>query len=271
MSARSTLDLRAATELAHVFVATRPYARALDVLERHRFAVLTGPPEMGKTAIARTVALARMVEGWEAHECASPHELWSRFDRDRPWIFIADDAFGSTEYRPESAERWARELDRILRAMDERHWLLWTSRPAPLRAGLRRVHRERGAERFPSPAEVQIDASGLDVAEKALILFRHAKAARLEPELHPARPGAWARDRLAPALHPRAHPALRRRAASGPGRLAGAPAQGLDGRGRRDCAEHAHRGDGGLLRRARARISCLRRGLDSSRASSSMA
>jgi hypothetical protein len=74
---------------------------------------------------------------------------------------------------------WALELDRVLRAMDERHWLIWTSRPAPLKAGLRRIHREHGVERFPQPAEVQIDAANLEVAEKALILFRHAKAAVL--------------------------------------------------------------------------------------------
>ena len=63
--------------------------------------------------------------------------------------------------------------------MHDRHWLIWTSRPAPLKAGLRRVHREHGVERFPQPAEVQVDAAALDVEEKALILFRHAKAGAL--------------------------------------------------------------------------------------------
>jgi hypothetical protein len=67
----------------------------------------------------------------------------------------------------------------MLRALDERHRLIWTSRPAPLKAALRRIHREHGVERWPQPAEVQVDAAQLDVAEKALILFRHAKAARL--------------------------------------------------------------------------------------------
>ena len=179
VAARSTADVAAASDLARVFVPTRAYAKALDVLERRGFAVLTGPPEMGKTAIARMIALARMTAGWEAHECIRPEELWRAFARDRPQVFVADDAFGSTEYRPDAAERWALELDRVLRAMDDRHWLLWTSRPAPLKAALRRLHREHGLERFPRPAEVQVDAAALGVDEKALILFRHAKAGAL--------------------------------------------------------------------------------------------
>jgi hypothetical protein len=177
--ARSTGDVEAARALARVFVPTRAYARTLAVLERHRFAVVTGPPEMGKTAIARTLGLALLTEGWELHECVRPEQLWQAFDRERPQLFVADDAFGSTEYRPEAAERWALELDRVLRAMDERHWLIWTSRPSPLKAGLRRIHREHGIERFPEPAQVQVAATDLDVEEKALILYRHARAAGL--------------------------------------------------------------------------------------------
>lgn len=176
---RSTFDDAAARSLAPIFVATPAHAHALAVLQRYGFAVLTGPPEMGKTAIARMIGLAQLTDGWEVHECFRPSELWDRFEAKRKQVFIADDAFGSTEYQPESAERWARELDGILRRMDESHWLIWTSRPAPLRAGLRRVHRERGTEWFPQPAEVQVAASELEAADKALILFRHARAADL--------------------------------------------------------------------------------------------
>ena len=173
---RSTLDVERAQELARVFWPTRAYDRARDVLGRHRFVVLTGPPEMGKTAIAEMLALAQMTDGWEGHECNDPEQVWRVFDRERRQVFIADDAFGSTEYRPDAAERWARGLGRLLEMLDSQHWLIWTSRPAPLKAGLRRVQRESGAERFPAPGEVLVDASDLDLAEKTLILFRHAKA-----------------------------------------------------------------------------------------------
>jgi hypothetical protein len=153
IAAHSSLDRAAAVELAAVFVPTGAYRRALAVLDAHRFAVLTGPPEMGKTAIARMVSLAQLTSGWEAHECVRPEDVWRAFDPQRAQVFVADDAFGSTEYRPDAAERWAREMERILRSLDDRHWLIWTSRPAPLRAGLGRLHRERGAERFPAPGK----------------------------------------------------------------------------------------------------------------------
>ncbi len=182
VAARSSLDVPAARALAAVFMPTRAYRRALGVLDRHRFAVLSGPPEMGKTAIARTIALAQLTDGWEAHECIRPQEIWRAFDPNRPQVFIADDAFGSTEYRADAGERWASDMERILGTLDDRHWLIWTSRPAPLKAGLHRIRLERGAERFPSPGEVLVDASALDVAEKTLILFRHAKAAQLSQE-----------------------------------------------------------------------------------------
>jgi hypothetical protein len=174
--ARSSLDVEHAQALARVFWPTRAYERARKVLATHRFVVLSGPPEMGKTAIAQMIALAQMSDGWEAHECNNPEQLWRVFEAKRRQVFVADDAFGSTEYRPDAAERWARALGQLLAMLDQDHWLIWTSRPAPLKAGLRRVQRERGSERFPAPGEVLVDAGDLDLAEKTLILFRHAKA-----------------------------------------------------------------------------------------------
>lgn len=174
--ARSSLDVEHAQALARVFWPTRAYEHARAVLAQHRFVVLTGPPEMGKTAIAEMLALAQMTDGWEAHECRSPEQLWRVFDASRRQVFVADDAFGSTEYRPDAAERWSQSLGRLLTMLDRHHWLIWTSRPAPLKAGLRRIQREHHSERFPAPGEVLVDASDLDLAEKTLILFRHAKA-----------------------------------------------------------------------------------------------
>jgi hypothetical protein len=128
-------------------------------------------------------------------------------------VFVADDAFGSTEFRPETAERWARDLPSILRRLHEApdHWLIWTSRPTPLAAGLERVHREEGLERFPRPGDVLVDASGLQLDEKALILLRHGLAAELPRKVR----GALRAEGPAIVEHPHFTPERIRRLVAG--------------------------------------------------------
>lgn len=173
---RSTLSIDRAAELAQVFVPTEAYSKALQTLAKHSFVVLTGPPEMGKTTIARIIGLARLGENWDCFECRQPNDFLQMIEKDRPQLFIADDAFGSTEYRPDIAQAWASDMDGIIGKLDNKHWLVWTSRPAPLKIALQRMHLQGKAEKFPEPAEILVDASELKPEEKALILYRHAKA-----------------------------------------------------------------------------------------------
>lgn len=172
---RSKVALSMGAELAKTFAATGAYEEALGVLRRRHFVVLTGPPEMGKTTIARIIALARLSEGWEACECRGPDDLLRVHDSEKPQVFVADDAFGSTEYQPEKGSQWADELERILQMLDARHWLLLTSRPAPLRTALEKLYLRGAAEDFPKPQEVIVNASKLTEEEKAQMLYRHAK------------------------------------------------------------------------------------------------
>jgi hypothetical protein len=179
----STLSLEQAGELAQVFVPTYAYTHAIGTLSRHSFVVLTGPPEMGKTTIARIIGLAKLGEGWECYECLAPDDFFQMMDRDRPQVFVADDAFGRTEYDPVRGRLWESVLDKVLRALDQEHWFIWTSRLAPLNMALRRIELQGEAHAFPEPAQLVVNASDLSTEEKALILYRHAKAAQLDEGL----------------------------------------------------------------------------------------
>lgn len=172
---RSEVALGMGADLAKTFVATGAYQEAIRILEERHFVVLTGPPEMGKTTIARIVALARLSAEWEAYECRDPGELIAVHDPERNQVFVADDAFGSTEYQPDKGNRWAEELESVLRLLDSRHWLLLTSRPAPLQIALEKLYLQGAAEDFPKPQEVLVNASKLSEEEKAQMLYRHAK------------------------------------------------------------------------------------------------
>ena len=75
-----------------VFVPTKAYDKALETLQRHSFVVLTGPPEMGKTTIARMLGLAKHSVGWQFIDCSSPQDFFQNLDDSVSQIFVADDA-----------------------------------------------------------------------------------------------------------------------------------------------------------------------------------
>lgn len=177
--ARSEAAIAIARDLAPVFVPTAAYNKALRALVEKHFAVLDGPPEMGKTAIAWVIALTQLAQGWECLACQGPDDFFQMLDPGRKQVFVADDAFGSTEYDPSAGRKWERDLHRIIPRLDERHWLTWTSRKHILERARSRMDLQGAARRFPDPAEIVVEASSLSVIEKALMLYRHAKAANL--------------------------------------------------------------------------------------------
>ncbi|MCK4818060.1 hypothetical protein KA005_19985, partial [bacterium] len=116
---------------------------------------------------------------WEAHECLSPDEFFHLYLPEKRQIFVADDAFGSTEYDPTRAHDWSYSLDRILRRLDNKHWLIWTARKHILEIALDRMRLQGKGENFPEPGTVLVDVGSLTTTEKAMMLYRHAKAANL--------------------------------------------------------------------------------------------
>jgi conflict system STAND superfamily ATPase len=73
---RSSVLQASAVGLLPVFVPTRVYERTWQVLRKHHFVVLEGPPEMGKTAIADVVAVTQLSLGWHALVCQDPDDFF---------------------------------------------------------------------------------------------------------------------------------------------------------------------------------------------------
>ena len=177
---RSRAAIESAREVIPSFVPTESYRKAWAILFRRYFCVLEGPPEMGKTAIAWTIALSQVCKGWEAVVCDRPDDLYRAHSRERKQVFIADDAFGRTEYDPSRGKDWEQQIDRILRIIDKNHWLIWTSRRYILESALRAMDLQGKAAHFPDPGDILVDATKLTDEEKALILYRHARARSLD-------------------------------------------------------------------------------------------
>jgi hypothetical protein len=180
---RSRAAIESAREVIPSFVPTESYRKAWAILLKRHFCVLEGPPEMGKTAIAWTIALSQICRGWEAVVCDRPDDLYRAHSQDRKQVFIADDAFGRTEYDPSRGKDWEQQIDRVLRIIDKNHWLIWTSRRYILESALRAMDLQGKAAHFPDPGDILVDATKLTDEEKALILYRHARARSLDATL----------------------------------------------------------------------------------------
>ena len=177
---RSEIALRLAAKEARVFSPTVAYYKAREKLRRHSFVVLEGPPEMGKTTIARLITVAQVALGWEAIECRTPKELLDTISPDRLQIFLADDFFGRSEYEASRLGPWQAELPYILERLDHDHWLVLTSRAHILNMAKHTLDIAGQNGRFPDLSEVVVNAGDLSVIEKGKILYRHVKAAGLE-------------------------------------------------------------------------------------------
>jgi hypothetical protein len=174
---RSSAAITYARDIAAVFVPTGAFIQAWEVLKKHHFVVLEGPPEMGKSAIGWMIALTQIANEWEASVCDAPDDFFRTLRTDASQIFIADDAFGRTEYDPSRGAKWEAQLHRVFSRLGDTHWLIWTSRKHILERARKHMDVQGTAHGFPEPGEVLVDASGLTVQDKALMLYRHSKHA----------------------------------------------------------------------------------------------
>src|SRR5437763_11843685 len=100
------------------------------------------------------IGLTQAGLGWEAIVCPTPETFFDMREASVRQVFIADDAFGRTEYDPTRTSKWEADLHLILRRLDGHHWLIWTSRKHILERACHRMDAQGKARSFPEPAAV---------------------------------------------------------------------------------------------------------------------
>lgn len=164
------------------FVRTTPYEKALSTLSEHRFVVLDGPPEAGKSTIGAALALLYAAIGYEVVRLRNPQDVFKTLDADRSQFFVADDALGSIALDPALTDDWSRELPGVLKKLDKRHLLVWTARTYILEHAIAESKLGEVLDDFPGVHEVLVEVGSLSELEKAEILYNHCKAAPLSEE-----------------------------------------------------------------------------------------
>ena len=180
---RSISYLAAAQSEIATFVATNPYLRAIDLLHKQHFCVLSGPPKMGKTCTGYALAASFAALSYEIFELRNQKEFFEAYRDDARQLFICDDVFGDIALQASQRDDWTRGFLRLLGTLGREHKLIWTAREYILKEAISssRLGEERPALATTDTVTVAVDH--LSRLEKAMILYNHARAANLPPEV----------------------------------------------------------------------------------------
>lgn len=179
---RNLNEYRRTLEISQVFIQTDTYDRALKRLRENHVLIISGEPGMGKTTLARVLALefldVRDYHGFVWAE--NVDEVNSQWEDEQKQVFILDDFWGSVLYR-DNQRRTNRKLEELFWRVqnDEQKRLIITSREYIVQQELEASPELRD---MIQGLKLKCILRGYSDAEKAMIFFSHLKNSGLEYE-----------------------------------------------------------------------------------------
>lgn len=173
---QASVILAAASEEVASFVVTSAYRKAAEALRDHGFVMLLGEPGVGKSAIARMLAVGA-ADNWSSMliKARTSEELVQRWNpHEKNQLFWIDDAFGVVKYEERLATDWARDLPHVMSAIKCGAKVVLTSR-SYIYSDARPMLKSYA---YPLLAEQQVAVEVADISrsERHQILYNHIAA-----------------------------------------------------------------------------------------------
>lgn len=159
------------------YVQSDAYPRALKILERDRFVVVTGSPGVGKTTLANLLLYEHLERGYQAVVIQRDiQEGLTRFQEGAPQVFYYDDFMGTTFLGDRGAgfknneDRAILEFIAMVRASSTTRMIL-TTREHIFRQALEKSERMRHSQI--GDARVILQMADYSFGQRANILYNH--------------------------------------------------------------------------------------------------
>lgn len=162
-----------------IYVRNESFDEAFKKLEEHRILIISGPPGVGKTTLAKMISYYYLNEGWKFCAIKTLDEGFAQIDDDIPTIFFFDDFLGRIQLDRQSLlqrESALAAFVRRVRGSKNARFILTTR--AHIFEEARRISDYVDDKRF-QLAKYLLDVGSYTRKIKSYILFNHLAASSL--------------------------------------------------------------------------------------------